>query len=125
MRRWECRGLRARGFVRLKFLVTLLVLAATGYVGAKLVPVYWNYLSMQDPVKETAMAASRRGKEDEARADLIARAKSLGVTLEEENVEIDRDGNFVTARVAWEVPVDMPLYRRTLRFRIEKRVPVP
>lgn len=125
MRRRGCRGSRPAGSARVKVLVTLLMVAGLGYVGSKLVPVYWSYLSMQDPVKEAAMAASRPGKEAEARADLIARAKSVGVALEEENVEIDRDGNFVAVRVAWDVPVDMRVYRRTLHFRIEHKVPAP
>jgi hypothetical protein len=64
-------------------------------------------------------------KEAEARANLIVRAKSVGVTLEEENVEIDRDGNFVLVRVTWEVPVDLRVYRRTLRFRIENKALTP
>jgi hypothetical protein len=125
MRRRRCKGLRARGFVRLKFLLILLILAGLGYVGNTLVPVYWSYLSMQEPVKEAAMAASRRGKEAEVRAELIARAKGVGVVLDEENVEIDQEGNLVVVRVAWEVPVDMPLFRRTLRFRIEKSALAP
>jgi hypothetical protein len=59
------------------------------------------------------------------RAELIARAKGVGVVLDEENVEIDQEGNLVVVRVAWEVPVDMPLFRRTLRFRIEKSALAP
>ena len=113
------------GFVRLKVLLVVLALAGLGYVGSKLVPVYWSYLSMQDPVKEAAMAASRPGQEAEARADLIARAKSLGVALDEENVEIDREGNFVTVRATWQVPVDLRVYRRTLRFRVEQKSLTP
>jgi len=113
------------GFVRLKVLLVVLALAGLGYVGSKLVPVYWSYLSMQDPVKEAAMAAARPGQEAEARADLIARAKSLGVALDEENVEIDREGNFVTVRATWQVPVDLRVYRRTLRFRVEQKSLTP
>jgi hypothetical protein len=113
------------GLLSLKVLVTLLVLAGAGYVGSVLIPVYWSYLSMFDPVKEAALAASRSGKDAEARAELMARAKGVGVALDEENVEIDRDGNFVVVRVAWEAPVDLRLYRRTLRFRIENKVPTP
>ena len=119
------RGSRPAGSARVKVLLTLLIVAGLGYVGNKLIPVYWSYLSMYDPVKEAAMAASRPGKEAEARADLIARAKGVGVALDEENVEIDRDGNFVTVRVAWEVPVDLRVYRRTLRFRIESKAHTP
>jgi len=40
-------------------------------------------------------------------------------------VDIGQEGNQIVVRVAWEVPLDIPLYRRSLRFRIEKRVPAP
>jgi hypothetical protein len=113
------------GFVRLKVLLVVLVLAGMGYVGSKLVPPYWDYLSLQDPVKEAAIAYARRGKEAEVRAELIARARNVGVTLSEENVDIGQEGNLVVVRVSWEVPLDIPMYRRTLRFRIEKGVPAP
>lgn len=114
-----------RGFIRLKVLVTLVVLVGMGYVGSKLIPPYWDYLAMQDPVKEAALAFSHRTKEDAVRAELIARAKGLGVVLEEENVEIGQEGSLAVVRVAWEVPLDLPMYRRPLRFRIEKGVPAP
>jgi hypothetical protein len=105
--------------------VTLIVVAGAVYVGAKLGPPYWNYLSMHDPVKEAAMALARRGKEDEVRAELIARAKSVGVPLDEEHVDLGQEGNLIVVRVRWEVPVEIPMYRRTLRFQIEKGVPAP
>jgi len=76
-------------------------------------------------VKEAAMDYARRGKEAEVRAELIARAGNIGVTLTEENVDIGQEGNLVVVRVAWEVPLDIPMYRRTLRFRIQKGVPAP
>ncbi len=113
----------ASGLVSLKVLVTLLVLGGIGYVGVKLIPPYWEYLSLQDPVKEAAVAYARQGKEAEVRTELIARAKSVGVALDEESVEIGQEGNLVVVRVTWEVPLDIPMYRRTLRFRIEKGVP--
>ena len=123
MRRTGSGARLPRGFIRLKVLVTLVVLLGMGFVGSKLIPPYWDYLAMQDPVKEAALAFSHRAKEDAVRADLIARAKGLGVVLEEENVEIGQEGSLVVVRVAWEVPLDLPMYRRPLRFRIEKGVP--
>jgi len=113
------------GSTRVKLILTLLIVAGLGYAGSKLIPVYWSYVSMFDPVKEAAMAASRPGKEAEARTDLIARARSVGVALEEENVEIDRDGNVVVVRVAWEVPVDLRVYRHTFRFQIVHKAIAP
>ena len=113
------------GFVSLKVLVVLLVLAGLGYVGMKLIPPYWDYLSLQDPVKEAAIVYARQGKEAEVRAELITRARQIGIALDEERVDIGQEGNQIVVRVAWEVPLDIPLYRRSLRFRIEKWVPAP
>jgi hypothetical protein len=31
----------------------------------------------------------------------------------------------VIVRVTWDVPVDLRVYRRTLRFRIENKAPTP
>jgi hypothetical protein len=124
----RCTGTRttgAPGLTRLGLLATLVVLAGIGFAGSKVVPIYWNYLSMQNPVKEAAMAVARPGKEAEARVELIARAKSLGVDLEEDAVEFGQEGDRVMVRVAWEVPLDLVLYRRTLRFRVEKWALVP
>jgi hypothetical protein len=47
------------------------------------------------------------------------------VDLAEDAVEFGQDGNQVMVRVAWEVPLDLVLYRRTLRFRVEQRALVP
>lgn len=115
----------ASGLVSLKVLLTLLFLVGLGYVGVKLIPPYWDYLSLQDPVKEAATAYARQGKEAEVRAELITRARQIGVTLDEERVEIGQEGTMIVVRVAWDVPLDIPGYRRTLRFRIEKGVPAP
>jgi hypothetical protein len=115
----------ASGFVRLKFLLGVVVLAGMGYLGIKIIPPYWDYLSMQDPVKEAAIAYARQGKEAEVRTELIARARNVGVVLTEEQVDMGQEGNLVVVRVAWEVPLDIPMYRRTLRFRVEKGVPAP
>jgi len=110
---------------RLGMLIGLLVLVGGIYLGAKFIPPYWAYLSMLDPVKEAAMAAAARGGDEErVRTSLILKAKQFGFDLPEEGVEFVREGNFVVVRVAWEIPVDLPRYRHTLRFHVESQAPV-
>jgi hypothetical protein len=125
MRRRRGRTLGPAGKTRLGSLIGLLLLAGGIYLGIKFIPPYWDYLSMMDPVKEAAMAASAREKEDRIRADLIAKAKRLGLDLTDENVEFIQNGNIVVVRVAWEVPVDLPRYRHTLSFRVESKSLAP
>jgi hypothetical protein len=100
-------------------------LAGLVYLGFKLGPPYWNFLAMYDPVKEAALAVTRRVPEADIRAGLIARARDTDVTLDEENIEILQRGNFAVVRVRWEVPLDLRVYRRSLRFEIEQAVPAP
>ena len=124
MRSGRRRAMDPPGMTRLGMLIGLLVLASGIYLGAKFIPPYWAYLSMLDPVKEAAMAAAARGGDEERiRTGLIVKAREFGCQLAEENVEIVRDGNVVVVRVAWEVPVDLPRYRHTLRFHVESQSP--
>src|SRR5512139_779920 len=113
-----------RGASRFGVLVFLGLLAALGYLVSVYIPPYWTYLSMQDPVKEAAMTGSRGG-EAKARAELVSRARDLGLELPEEAVEFVQDGPEQVVRVDWSVPIDLPRYRHTLRFHIEKRSPLP
>ena len=123
MRSGRRRAMDPPGMTRLGMLVGLLVLVGGIYLGTKFIPPYWAYLSMLDPVKEAAMAAATRGNEERIRTGLIVKAKQFGFELDGENVEFVRDGNVVVVRVTWEVPVDLPRYRHTLRFRVESQAP--
>ena len=124
MRSGRRRAMDPQGMTRLGMLVGLLVLVGGIYLSAKFIHPYWAYLSMLDPVKEAAMAAAMRGGDEERiRTSLIVKAKQFGFELAEEGVEFVRDGNFVVVRVAWEVPVDLPRYRYTLRFHVESHAP--
>ncbi len=122
MRRFQSRNPGTRGFMRLGTAIWLLVLAGVVYLGVKLIPPYWDYLLMLEPVKEAAMAAATPGRsEDRVRADLMAKAKEVGLEFTDENVQILRQGNFVVVRATWEVPVDFPRYRYVLHFQVESQ----
>ena len=126
MRSGRRRAMDPPGMTRLGMLVGLLVLVGGIYLGAKFIPPYWAYLSMLDPVKEAALAAATRGgNEERIRTGLIVKAKQFDFELDGENVEFVREGNVVVVRVTWEVPVDLPRYRYTLRFRVESQTPAP
>jgi hypothetical protein len=112
-----------RGATRFGILIGLLLLAGVAYAAAKYVPPYWTYLSLMDPVKEAAMQAAR--DEAKARVSLLAQANALGLDLEEDAVECTKDETSEIVRLTWSVPVDLPKYRHTLRFSIEKRSPLP
>jgi hypothetical protein len=114
------------GRINFKLLLFLAVLVVGIVLAIKFIPPYWDYLSLQDPVKEAAMTAvSRTGGEDAARADLIRRAAEQGVRLGEENIQFIRDGSMLILLVRWTETVDLPGYKVRIPFQIEQRVPAP
>lgn len=114
----------APGRVRLGAVLVILVAVAGIYLAIKFGPPYWTYLSMEDPVKEAAMALVAATDEQSVRAELIRRAQEQGLTLDDEGIDVTRDETMLTVRVAWVAPVELPRYRYNLHFRIEERVPL-
>ena len=93
------------------------------YLAISLVPPYWTYLSMQDPVRDAAVTAvTARDGEATARAELLRKARDIGLRLEDENIEIVHEGQELVIRVSWVEPVDVPRYRYDIHFRVEQRV---
>ena len=114
---------RAPGKIRLGALLFVLVVGVAVYLAIVLIPPYWTYLSMQDPVRDAAVTAvTARDGEATARAELLRKARDIGLRLEDENIEIVHEGQELVIRVSWVEPVDLPRYRYDIHFRVEQRV---
>ena len=114
----------APGRIRPGAVLLILVLAGGVYLGIKFLPPFWVYFSMKDPVKEAAMALVSAADEAATRAELIRRAQQAGLTIDDDNIVITRDGTLLVVRVTWVTAVELPRYRRILRFQVEERVPL-
>ena len=113
----------APGKIRLGALLFILVVVAAVYFVIILIPPYWNYLSMQDPVRDAAVTAvTTRDGEAAARAEILRKARDIGLHLEDENIEIVHEGQELVIRVSWVEPVDLPRYHYNIRFRVEQRL---
>lgn len=101
----------------------ILVVGVVVYLAIVLVPPYWDYLSMQDPVRDAAVTAvTTRDGEVTARADILRKAREIGLRLQDENIEIVHEGQELVVRVSWVEPVDLGRYRYNLQFRVEQRI---
>jgi hypothetical protein len=115
----------ARGAVRYGVVAFLLTVVVIGYLAAAFIPPYWTYFSMMDPVKEAALAAAHPRGEEPARERLLIQAREAGLTLDEEAVQFSREEAEQVVSLRWSVPVELPRYRYTLRFHIERRAFLP
>lgn len=113
------------GESRLGLLVFLVLLGVGGYLTTVVVPPYWGYWGMREVVRVAAVTATGPGGQEKAERDILAAARELDVPLTEEGVEIFGQDGRLTVRVAWVAPLQLPKFRRELRFAIERSAAVP
>ncbi len=112
---------REGGRARVGVLLFLLVVSAALLLADKLIPPYWVYLSLLDPVKEAALlAAATQGDEARARMQLVTAARAQGVELDEDDIEITQGAPGLIVRISWVTPVRLLRYHYNLHFSIEQ-----
>lgn len=107
------------GTGKLKSVVILLVVAAAGYVGFKIVPAYTNNYQLQDTMtSEARFATSTYPKKtpDDIRDDLYRKMQELGVPAKKEDIQVNVQDQFVGISLNYAVPVDLSVYQFTLQF---------
>jgi hypothetical protein len=110
-----------RGEGRIKFLLTLLVLAAFVYVTLQFVPVYWRSIQMQDATETLVKQAALRPdmRETDLRAQLEQKADEFNLP-DNKRIELTRNGKKVMARVIYTHDIVLPFYTYKWSFDFRK-----
>ena len=112
---------REGGRARVGVLLFLLVVSAALFLADKLIPPYWVYLSLLDPVKEAALlAAATQGGEARARTQLATAARAQGIELGEDAIEITQGAPGLSVRISWVTSLRLLRYHYNLHFSIEQ-----
>jgi hypothetical protein len=96
-------------------LVTLLILAAIGYFGAKLGEVYWRYLEFKNVMTQQARFASHF-TDEQIRQKLVMSADSLGLPPEASLVTLDRANHHISIGADYVEAVELPLHVARISF---------
>ena len=102
-------------------IIIYLLIAAFFYVGFMFGPVYWKKQDLDTLVGDHSFSA-RRKSQKEIHRDLIKDAeRTLGIILEVEDVEVQKEAAYVNIYVYWQAEVVHPWGQVTvLKFQIEK-----
>jgi len=104
-------GLKGRQVVILLLLVVLL------FAGAQYAPAYFAAFQFSDYVRqEVKYAASSRKTADTIRADILQKAKDLGIPITKKDIQITTRGPSFTLEVEYHWPIDMKAYQHELVF---------
>jgi hypothetical protein len=102
---------------RLKALVSVAVLAAMIYTGAKVVPILVDNYQFQDAMESTARFASvNRQTNEDIRASVLKEAQTEEIPVQPGDIHIKGDSQHVEISADYSVTVDLMVYRWTLNF---------
>ena len=111
----RCNGERGAG--RLKAIVWTVILAATLYVGVKVVPVLLSEYEFQDSMQTMARYASvNRQSPTDIHDLLLKEAAKDAIPVKPEDIRITNESGNVRISADYSVTVDLQLYQWTLNF---------
>jgi hypothetical protein len=101
--------------------IGIFVIVAGIYLGAELVPVYYENYQFQDIVKTEATLETYTSKpEDAIRDSLFKKAQSLDIPLTKDQIKVQRHGTMGTGSLTISAPytvhLDLPGYAVDLHF---------
>jgi hypothetical protein len=109
-----------RGEGRLKFLLTLLVIAVIAYVAMQFIPVYMRNLQMEDETQQiVSQAVVQNLREGDVRARLEEKASQYQLP-DNKRIEITRNGKRLIVRVAYTKEIVLPFYTYPWSFDFRK-----
>jgi hypothetical protein len=105
----------------IKMCLGFFLIAAAVFVGAKIVPPYFDNYQFRDAVKNEATLDTYTNKnENDIRTAVFRKAQSLDIPISEEQIHVQRQGmqgsGIIIIRAPYIVHVDLPGYPMDLHF---------
>ncbi|HUO60047.1 MAG TPA: hypothetical protein VMU24_05215 [Candidatus Acidoferrales bacterium] len=82
-------------------------------------PIYANFQFQEWLTEESRNASYRPISNRELQAEVEEKADQLGIALQPENLEVQKNGGSVKIKADYEVPIDLLVYNLKLKFSPE------
>jgi hypothetical protein len=103
--------------IRLRALLTILIVGVAIYVGSRVGPAYYTYYQFQSDLEQVAMVESYSTRsEADIKESVAARGRDYGIPLKLEQIRVRRAGNELSISAEYIVHFDFPIYPFDLTF---------
>jgi hypothetical protein len=103
--------------IRLRALLTILIVGSAVYVGSKVAPVYYTYYQFQSDLEQAAMVESYTTRsEADIQQSVATRGRDYGIPLRLEQIRVRRAGNELSISAEYIIHVDLPIHPIDLKF---------
>jgi len=105
----------------IKMFLGLAVIAVSVFIGAKIIPPYFDNYQFRDAVKNEATMDTYTSKtENDIRTEIFRKAQDFDIPVTEEQIHVQRTGmqgrGLIIIQVPYVVHVDLPGYPMDLHF---------
>jgi len=107
---------RERGDSKLPLIIMVLLLAAIIYVLVKVVPPRINAYEFRDFMETYARMDVWSRTPEQAKQDLLDKAKTLDLPITAKNISVERKGSRIAVRVQFDVPIDLKVKTWVLHY---------
>lgn len=105
-------------------IVTLIILAAIGYVAYQVVPTYVHNYELNNYLNDVVLqAVSNRIKVDDVPAAVLSQCQTLNLPVESGDVDMPSKGDSIAVHVAYSIPVNLLFYTWTVHFSASASAP--
>jgi hypothetical protein len=103
--------------IRLRALLTILIVGGGIYVGSKVAPAYYTYYQFQSDLEQAAITESYTTRsEANIQESVAARGRDYGIPLRLEQIRVRRSGNELSISTEYTIHIDLPIYSFDLKF---------
>jgi hypothetical protein len=104
------------GRSRIGLLLFLTLIGTCVYIGFQLAPYWINAYEMNDYIGERTRMAEM-ASDDDIRSGIIAKAAEMGLTLTDQDIQIDRTPPAISISATWQIGYNFfGLYTHTFNF---------
>jgi len=114
-----------RGELKFGLIVLLLIVAAGIYVGMKWGNAAWDAGKFREDIGQSLVYWTSHGapSPENIRIEILQKAEKNGISLYDEDIEIDVNGKFLSLNLYWETPLTFPGgYTYYLPFSVEREL---
>jgi hypothetical protein len=103
--------------IRLRALLTILIVGGGIYVGSKVAPAYYTYYQFQSDLEQAAMAEAYSTRSEAAiQESIAARGRDYGIPLSLEQIRVRRAGDELSISTEYTIHLDLPIYPFDMTF---------
>ena len=103
--------------IRLRVLLTILIVCGGIYVGSKLAPPYYTYYQFQSDLEQAALVEAYSTRSEAAiQESIAARGRDYGLPLSLDQIRVRRAGEEISISTEYTIHVDIPVYPFDLKF---------